>query len=293
MGEHGADLTSTDAGADSLTHRWHLPGGACPLLRAQAAPVRRRATARIILWTERHDRAARLSLFPSPMAVDVLTAPTRILVVDDHPVIRQGLHRLLEGEPGFSLAGEAADAGEALVLLRERDIDLVVLDLSLKGVSGLEFIKQALAEHPGLLILVLSMHHEQFYAERALRAGARGYIMKQEPPAHLVKALKRVAAGDLYLSSTFSNAFVQQAVGVSGDAPSGPERLSDREVEVLRLIGQGRRTRDIASDLSLSIKTIESYRANIKRKLSLDDASALAHYAFQWVQAQADPNAMG
>ena len=227
------------------------------------------------------------------MVAEPLPATTRTLVVDDHPVIRQGLHRLLEGEPGFTLAGEAAAAGEALVMLREQAIDLVVLDLSLKGISGLEFIKQALAEHPGLYILVLSMHHEQFYAERALRAGARGYIMKEEPPAQLVEALKRVVAGDIYLSSAFSSTLVRQAVGAAADTPWGPEQLSDREVEVLRLIGRGRRTRDIASDLSLSIKTIESYRANIKRKLRLADAAALAHYAFQWVQAQSDPNAAG
>ena len=205
-------------------------------------------------------------------------------------MIRQGLHRLLEGEPDFAIAGEAADAGEALVLLRTGGVDLVVLDLSLKGVSGLEFIKQALAEYPDLPILVLSMHHEQFYAERALRAGARGYIMKEEPPEQLLEALRRVAGGGLYLSTAFSKALVRQAVEGTGEVGRGADQLSDREVEVLRLIGQGRRTRDIASDLSLSIKTIESYRANIKRKVGIGDASELAHYAFHWVQARHDPN---
>ena len=227
------------------------------------------------------------------MVASPLPALTRVLIIDDHPIIRQGLRRLLEGEEGFSVAGEAEDAGAALVLLREEDVDLVVLDLSLKGVSGLEFIKQAVAEHPDLPILVLSMHHERFYAERALKAGARGYIMKEEPAENLLEALRRVADGELYLSPSFSNALVRQAVDGTANLSRGADQLSDRELEVLRLIGQGRRTRDIADDLSLSIKTIESYRANIKRKVGLDDASALAHYAFHWVQAQRDPNGMG
>ena len=218
---------------------------------------------------------------------------TRVLVVDDHPVIRHGLHRLLEGEAGFVVAGEAADAGEALVLLRKGGVDLVLLDLSLKGVSGLELIKQALAEHPDLPILVLSMHHERFYAERVLRAGARGYIMKEEAPEVLLGALRRVASGELYLSAAFSTGLVRQAVEGKAGAGQGPDQLSDREVEVLRLIGQGRRTRDIAADLSLSVKTIESYRSNIKRKVGLGNAAELAHYAFHWVQAQHDPNASG
>ena len=227
------------------------------------------------------------------MAPSTLPALTRVLIVDDHPIIREGLRRLLDGADTFRMAGEAEDAGAALVLLREGGVDLVVLDLSLKGVSGLEFIKQALAEHPDLPILVLSMHHERFYAERALRAGARGYIMKEEPPEVLLEAIRRVADGELYLSPSFSDALVRQAVDGTATAARGAEQLSDREIEVLRLIGQGRRTRDIADDLSLSVKTIESYRANIKRKVGLEDASALAHYAFHWVQAQRDPNAAG
>ena len=227
------------------------------------------------------------------MVHPALSAVTRVLIIDDHPIIRQGLRRLLEGAGAFCVAGEAEDAGEALVLLREGDVDLVVLDLSLKGVSGLELIKQALAEHPDLPILVLSMHHERFYAERALRAGARGYIMKEEPPERLLEAIQRVADGELYLSPSFSNALVRQAVDGTAPVSRGAEQLSDRELEVLRLIGQGRRTRDIADDLSLSVKTIESYRANIKRKIGLDDASALAHFAFHWVQAQQNPNGVG
>jgi DNA-binding NarL/FixJ family response regulator len=207
---------------------------------------------------------------------------TRVLIVDDHPIVRQGLDRLFEAEPDLEIAGEAATADEALQFIDQHPVDFVVLDIGLKHGSGLDVIGQIRARREDLPILVLSMHQEQFYAERALRSGAQGYLMKQGDPADIVPAVRRILSGDLYLSPGLADELVRRAVEGREEARPQTEQLSDREAEVVRLIGGGLSTREIAEELSLSIKTIESYRANVKRKLGLRSGAELARFAYDW-----------
>lgn len=208
--------------------------------------------------------------------------PARILVVDDHPIVRQGLARLFDREDGLAIAAEAEGADEALGWIDRDAFDLVILDIGLRQGSGLDLIGQIRTRAPDLPILVLSMHQERFYAERALRAGARGYLMKQADPAEIVPAVRRVLAGEVALSADLAGALVRRAVEGGADMRAPAEQLSDREAEVVRLIGEGFSTREIAEELSLSVKTIESYRANVKRKLGLRSGAELARFAYDW-----------
>lgn len=212
--------------------------------------------------------------------------PVRVLVVDDHPIVRHGMAQLIDQQPGLSVQAQASSAEEALGLAVKGDFDLAVIDVSLEGVSGLELIKQIRERGVNTPILVMSMHDEMFYAERALRAGAQGYIMKQRATQDIVKAVQRVLEGELYLSSEMADQLLRRAVEGSTPDRSGPSQLSDRELEVLQLLGQGVSTREIADKLHLSIKTIESYRANIKRKLDLKNATELMRYAVDWVRTE-------
>lgn len=211
-----------------------------------------------------------------------MDAPVRILIVDDHPIVRQGLERLLELEPDLRVAGEAATADEALQILDRETVDFVVLDIGLRHGSGLDVIGQIRARRSDLPILVLSMHQEQFYAERVLRSGAQGYLMKQGDPTEVVPAIRRILSGDLYLSPALADELVRRAVDGREDGRSPAESFSDREAEVVRLIGGGLSTREIAEELNLSVKTIESYRANVKRKLGLKSGAELARFAYDW-----------
>ncbi|MBY0276424.1 response regulator transcription factor [Candidatus Binatia bacterium] len=200
----------------------------------------------------------------------------RVLVVDDHPIVRQGLRLLLESESDFAVCGEAADTAAALRATRELAPDVVIVDLTLPGVGGIELIKSLHAEHPGLSILVLSMHDDVLYAERSLRAGAAGYVSKNDAPDTLVRALRRVLAGDRYLSERASSAlFASLATPFRGSVGNPIERLSDRELEVFRLIGDGVGTRQIAERLHLSVKTVETHRARIKDKLGIKSGTEL------------------
>lgn len=209
------------------------------------------------------------------------SAPIRILVVDDHPLVRQGLERLLEAEPDLHIAGEAATADEALQLLDREAFDIVVLDIGLKQGSGLDLIGQVRARCAELPVLVLSMHQEEFYAERVLRAGAQGYVSKQGDPSQVVPAIRRVLNGELALSAPLADDLVRRTL--DGEEPRPAEEvLSDREAEVVRLIGGGLSTREIAEELHLSVKTIESYRANVKRKMGLRNGAELARFAYDW-----------
>ena len=208
--------------------------------------------------------------------------PTRILVVDDHPIVRQGLDRLIEAEPDLSIVAEASTADEALQTLDREEIDFVILDVGLKKGSGLDVIGQIRARRENLPVLMLSMHQERFYAERALRAGAQGYVMKQSDPARIVPAIRRILGGDLYLSPDLADELVRRAVEGKEEGRPAAEQLSDREAEVVRLIGGGLSTREIAEELNLSVKTIESYRANVKRKLGLRSGAELARFAYDW-----------
>jgi DNA-binding NarL/FixJ family response regulator len=206
----------------------------------------------------------------------------RVMLVDDHAILRQGLAQLLSQDQEFLVCGQFEDANSALLAIPEAKPDLVIVDLTLKEGNGLELIKSIRAAHAELCILVLSMHDEMVYAERALRAGASGYVMKQEEPGQLLAALRRVLNGEVALSEKVNARLMQQLVGTQR-RQSGPalERLSDRELEVFTLIGDGLGTRQIAAQLHLSVKTVESHRAHIKQKLDLKTSSELVHRAIQ------------
>jgi DNA-binding NarL/FixJ family response regulator len=212
---------------------------------------------------------------------------TKILIVDDHPMMRQGLGLLIENEPDLAVCGEAERAHEALDAVQKLQPDLVLVDITLPDKSGLELIKDIVAMYPGLPALVISMHDETLYAERVLRAGGRGYIMKQEGGKKLVQAMRTVLAGQIYVSDKMSAKILELFSGRPGSAQSPIEKLTDREFEIFRLIGEGLDTRAIAQKLHISVKTVEVHRVNIKEKLDLKTASELIRYAVRWVEAQA------
>ena len=211
----------------------------------------------------------------------------KVLVVDDHPIVRQGLADLINQEKNLMVCGQAEDAHQAMVAIKQLMPDMVIVDISLKESSGMELIKDIKTQYPNLPVLILSMHDESLYAERALRAGAKGYIMKQQATEELIAAIRKVLSGQIYVSDKMATRMVRKLV--SGDSEvcaSAIGCLSDRELEVFRLIGQGRGTRQIAEMLHLSIKTIETYRAHIKQKLALKNAAELLQYAIRWVNSQ-------
>ncbi len=212
---------------------------------------------------------------------------SKILVVDDHPMVREGLARLVENEQDLTICGQADDAPEALKAISETRPDIVVTDILLKSSNGIELMKSIKAQYPKLPVLVLSMHNEALYAERALRAGAMGYIMKQEASEKLLTAIRYVLGGEIFVSDDISKRLIRQlARGKDDMATSSVDNLSDRELEVFHLIGQGYGTSQIAEKLYLSIKTIETYRTHIKEKLNLADSRELLQYAIQWVSSQ-------
>jgi DNA-binding NarL/FixJ family response regulator len=212
----------------------------------------------------------------------------RILIVDDHPIMRQGLAQLINSEPDLTVCCEAASAGQALDTIACGAPDLVLADISLPDKNGLELIKDVQALQPGLPVLVLSMHDEAIYAERVLRAGGRGYIMKQEGAAKVMEAIRQVLNGQIYVSAKMSAKILETFSGRRPGVLSSPvERLSDREFEVFELLGHGKGSREIAAQLHLSIKTVEAHRANIKHKLELKTAPELIRCAVRWVETQA------
>jgi DNA-binding NarL/FixJ family response regulator len=212
---------------------------------------------------------------------------TKILIVDDHPIVRQGLAELIDHEQDLTVCGQAEGAHEALKIIKELKPDMAIVDITLKETSGMELIKDITARYPDLLVLALSMHDESLYGERALRAGAKGYIMKAEATENVVTAIRKVLSGQIYVSDKMAAKMVRKLVSSEPQVgASAIERLSDRELEVFHLIGQGYGTRQISERLHLSIKTIETYRAHIKEKLNLADANELLQYAIQWVRSQ-------
>lgn len=224
---------------------------------------------------------------PHSDAASGLPAKRGILVVDDHPFMRAGLAQLIERQPDLRVCGEAGNPVEAFQELGKGKPDLVLTDLTMPGRSGLEFIKDLRAATPDLTILVISMHDEVVYAERALRAGARGYIMKEAGGENLLAAIRQVLRGEVYVSPRMSARILE---GISAVRPRGSkspiEKLTDREFEVFQLIGQGKSTRDIAEQLHLSPKTVDVHRSNIKAKLELGDVTALIRHAVRWVETQ-------
>jgi DNA-binding NarL/FixJ family response regulator len=211
----------------------------------------------------------------------------RVLIVDDHPLLRKGVGQLIDQEKDLVVVGEAEDAHKAITAIENARPDVALIDITLNGASGIELVKDVKARFPKLKMLMLSMHDESVYANRALRAGASGYIMKQEGSEKVLTALRKVLRGEVYLSENMGNRMLHTLVNGRASLTSSPvEVLSDRELEVFNLIGQGHGTRVIAEMLHLSIKTVESHRAHIKEKLHLQTASELVHHAIQWVQSE-------
>lgn len=212
----------------------------------------------------------------------------RILVVDDHPFMRAGLAHLLDRQPDLQVCGEAGHPAEALPLVGKLRPDLVLTDITMPGRSGAEFIRDLQAQHQGLPVLVISMHDEAIYAERMLRAGARGYIMKEAGGEALLAAVRQVLRGEVSVSPRLSARLLENLSAPRPRGSSSPiARLTDREFEVFQLIGRGQGTADIAAQLGLSPKTVDVHRANLKRKLGLADATALVRHAVRWVESQA------
>jgi len=214
----------------------------------------------------------------------------RILLVDDHPFMRAGLGALIDRQPDMQVCGEAGQPAEAMQAIVRENPDLVLTDLTMPGRSGLEFVKDVKAAHPDAAILIMSMHDESVFAERALRAGARGYIMKEAGGENLLTAIRQVLRGEVYVSPKMSARILE---GLSGTKPRGSsspiEKLTDREFEIFQLIGHGKSTREIAQQLHLSPKTVDVHRANIKEKLELTDITALIRHAVRWVETQGKP----
>jgi DNA-binding NarL/FixJ family response regulator len=213
-------------------------------------------------------------------------AKLQVVLVDDHPIVRKGLAQMIARELDMEVCGEAENAAEALKAIAVCKPDIAVVDLSLKGTSGLELLKDIKVRFPKLPVLVLSMYDESMYAERALRAGAKGYLMKEEATEKVLAAIRGILAGQIYLSEAMASRLLHLAVGGRATGAISPtERLSDRELEVFQLIGQGYGNTDIAQQLHLSPKTVETYRAHIKEKLGLSGATELLQHAIQWAQS--------
>lgn len=213
--------------------------------------------------------------------------PTKVFIVDDHPLVRQGLTQIIGGQEDLEVCGEAEDSSTAMRGIENSSPDVVIVDISLQGNNGLELIKNLKAIHEKLPILVFSMHDESIYAQRALRAGAKAYVMKKESSEKIVDAIRKILKGEIYVSPRVADQVLHQIVNGPSNASASPvDRLTDRELEVVQLIGRGLSTREIAESLHLSVKTIESHRAHVKEKLSLRNATELVQFSVQWVDQQ-------
>ena len=207
----------------------------------------------------------------------------RVLIVDDHPIVRQGLRRVMENEGDLTVCGEAETIRDARIAIRELQPDVVIADISLKESDGIELVRDVRAHHPHLPILVLSMHDETIYAERMLSAGASGYIMKHAASEQFLVSLRRVLDGGIYVSEAVSNNMIQKCTAGGAYTSANPiDRLSNRELQILHMIGKGTSTRESAAVLNLSVKTVESHRQRIKRKLNLTTGTQLVQYAVKW-----------
>ena len=223
--------------------------------------------------------------------METLIDKLRVVVVDDHPMFRDRLAQIINHELDMQVCGEAANSQTALETIQTTQPDLAVIDITLDGASGLELIKSIRALGLKIPLLVLSMHDESLYAERALRAGANGYITKRQPATEVVSALRRVLAGEVYLSEKMTAGFLRTLTAGGGTGAGGTKeiaapinRLTDRELEVMELIGLGRTTREIAASLQLGVATVDTYRARIKEKMNFRNAVELQHFAIRWVR---------
>ncbi|MGN6552864.1 MAG: response regulator transcription factor [Verrucomicrobiota bacterium] len=213
--------------------------------------------------------------------------PSRVFIVDDHTMFREGLRQLIEREARLTVCGDAPDAVEAMSGIRATKPDVVIVDISLAGGSGIDLIKDIKAEFEELPVLVVSMHDESLYAERALRAGAMGYVMKHEPAKTVKAAIHKVLGGDMYLSEKMASSVINRFMRGQSEEPKSPiETLSDRELEVFRMLGQGKGVRLIAEELSVTIPTVNSFRNRIKEKLGLKTSTEVMLHAIQWIREE-------
>lgn len=210
----------------------------------------------------------------------------RIVLIDDHPILRHGLTQLIRAEDGLDVIGEAGSAREGLEVVDKLRPDIAVVDLTLPDKNGLELVKDIRAANPATQCIVLSMHDETLYGERSLRAGARGYVMKEEAADHLVTAIHKVISGGLYISESLNARMLEHVTGTARTKAIGMDALTDRELEILALIGKGVATKIVAAQLSISVRTVEAHRAHIKQKLGMTDGAALVRYAVQWVESR-------
>ena len=210
----------------------------------------------------------------------------RLLVVDDHPAFRHGICQYLSQFGEVTICAEASNAQHALEAMRLHRPEVALLDVSMPGTNGIELIKHMLAERPSLIILILSMHDESLYALRALRAGAKGYVMKLQAMENILEALRKVIGGGIYVSPQFTEKLIFKTIqGSEGDLGTPVDKLSDRELEVLQMFGRDKTTREIADALHLSVKTVETHRMHIKEKLGFKDADEMMKFAIEWVTA--------
>lgn len=225
---------------------------------------------------------------PSPAAAQAAASEkSRVFIVDDHTMFREGLRQLIEHDPGLMVCGDAADAEQAREGIARTSPDVVLVDITLADSSGLDLVKSIKSELEDLPVLVVSMHEESLYAERALRSGAMGYVMKNEPAKTVTAAIHSVLRGEMYLSQRMSSSVISKFIHGQSEQPMSPlEILSDRELEVFRMLGQGKGTRQIAQDLEVSIPTVQSFRNRIKEKLHIRTAPELVLHAIHWVQSE-------
>ncbi len=217
--------------------------------------------------------------------ISQLPVKARILIVDDHVIVRQGIAQLVNRELDLDVCAEAGDADSAIAVLRETQVDLAIVDISLPGTSGIELVKLMRDAQPQLPVLVMSMHDEALYSDRAFRAGAKGYVMKQEATEKLLAAIRKILNGGVYVSDRMQTVMVQRFLNSGVDETvSFIDNLTDREFEILRMIGQGLTVAEIADKLGRSAKTVEAHRANLREKLGLKRAAELARFATQWVE---------
>lgn len=223
-----------------------------------------------------------------PKNTDLTAVPKQVLIVDDHPVFRSGLIGLVAMEPDLAVCGEAHDAAQAMAMVTRTRPDLVMMDMSLPDKSGLEALKDLRAACPQVPVLMISMHDETLYAERVIRAGGRGYIMKQEGPEKVILAIRKVLAGGISVSEAISALILDALSGSNGTKPGAASvsKLSDREFEVYRLVGQGKEPQEVARLLHLSVKTVDTHRSQIKKKLGLRNNTELVHHATRWAAEQ-------
>ncbi len=206
------------------------------------------------------------------------------MLVDDHPLVRHGLSQLINGESDLVVCAEAASGEDALSLVAEQRPDLMVIDIALKGMNGVELIKRIRTRQPEVKMLVSSMHDETLYAERSLRAGARGYVNKEEAPENVIEAIRQVLGGNVFLSAAMKDRLLNVMIDGGDSVQQSPvENLSDRELEVFTLIGRGLTTREVANRLHLSVKTIETHREHIRAKLQITSSAELMRHAVEWV----------